>query len=70
MRCVNIIMLCNVCGKELDPWDVNSGVEIHKTLGYGSLYDGKEVKVKMCCVCFDKLLIKCEVDPFVERDGD
>lgn len=61
--------LCNVCGKELDFFDRQANLVIHKRMTYGSMYDGGTVHLRLCCDCFDKLVLECKVSPIVENTG-
>lgn len=62
--------LCNICGKELDFFDRQANLTIHKRLGYGSVHDGSSVHLKLCCDCFDKLVNACKVSPISDKpDG-
>jgi hypothetical protein len=49
---------CNMCGKEFDLWDSQEDFSIHKTIGYGSKFDGAEIEINLCCGCFDSLIEK------------
>ncbi len=61
--CLNI--KCNFCGKEMDEFDIMSGFTISKKIGYGSIHDGEEVDLKLCCACFDRVTHACVIDPFI-----
>lgn len=56
---------CNFCGKEMDEFDVMSDFTISKKIGYGSVHDGEEVDLKLCCDCFDRVTHACVIDPFI-----
>ena len=59
---------CNVCGLELDIWDLQEELSIDKEkLGYGTAYDGDSVHLRFCCRCFDKLVESCKITPIIER---
>ena len=48
--------VCNLCGKELDFWDVQEDFTLHRHVGYGSGYDGEVIKLRLCCECFDHIV--------------
>lgn len=60
---------CNICGSELDEWDLQEDFTLHKHVGYGSKYDLSEVKLHICCRCFDNIVDQCMITPIV-RDYD
>ncbi len=60
--------VCNCCGKELDRWDLHGNFSIHTRVGYGSVYDGGTVDLRLCCDCFDNLVRACKVSPVMEGD--
>ena len=52
--------VCNYCGKELDLFDLQEDFSIHRQhIGYGSIHDGDNVDLQLCCDCFDKLVSEC-----------
>ena len=53
-------VICNMCGKELDEWDLQESQDysLHTKIGYGSKYDGNNIDLDLCCDYFDKLLDK------------
>ena len=54
--------VCNYCGKELDLFDLQEDFSIHRQhIGYGSIHDGDNVDLQLCCDCFDKLVSECNV---------
>lgn len=59
-----------MCGKELDFWDIQEDFSLGRSVGYGSIYDGSKVSLKLCCDCFDKTLASilpiCEINPIEE----
>lgn len=55
--------VCNLCGKELDIFDTQENFTIHKRIGYGSVHDGEQVHLRLCCDCFDRLVDECVVSP-------
>lgn len=61
-------LICNHCGKELDFFDLQNDFSIHKRIGYGSVYDGDDVHMRLCSECFDELVEDCEVSPIEEMD--
>jgi len=56
---------CNKCGKVMDFFDLQANFTIHTNVGYGSMYDGTEIEMHLCCDCFDKLVESCEVAPVI-----
>lgn len=54
---------CNKCGKKLDMWDVDANYSLYRYLGYGSKYDGNELKIDLCSECMDKLIDSCKLPP-------
>ncbi len=60
--------VCNLCGKELDLFDRQQQFTIHKRVQYGSRHDGENVRLNLCCDCFDLLVSNCRVSP-VQQGG-
>ena len=58
--------VCNMCGKELDFFDLQQDFTIHKQVCYGSIHDGDHVNLQLCCECFDKAVADCKVSPIEE----
>ena len=54
---------CNKCGEILDEFDMNNGVVIEKTMGYGSKYDTDKLKLVLCCKCLDDIIEDCTISP-------
>mgnify|MGYP007010767109 CR=1 FL=1 len=62
--------VCNYCGKELDLFDLQEDFSIHRQhIGYGSIHDGDNVDLQLCCDCFDKLVSECNVSPIEEQSS-
>lgn len=65
-----VLKKCNICGKELDFWDMQEDFSFERSIGYGSIHDGSKVSIKLCCDCFDKILdsilLICEINPIEE----
>lgn len=59
--------VCNLCGKELEFFDLQNDFTIHRKVQYGSIYDGYTVNLKLCCDCFDDLVQQCKVNPMSEE---
>lgn len=59
---------CNCCGKELDLFDLQQDFTIHRKVEYGSVYDGTLIEIRLCCDCFDKLVMGCAVSPIVNKE--
>lgn len=53
--------ICNLCGRELNMFDLNEDFSIAKQCGYGTKYDGCVVKIRICCNCIDNLPFKPDV---------
>lgn len=51
-----IKIVCDMCGKEFNYWDTESGFSLSRNFGYGSKYDLEGIECDLCCECFDKLL--------------
>jgi hypothetical protein len=64
---VEIHCACNVCGGEMDFFDVQQGFSIHTVVGYGSKHDGEIVDLHLCNNCFDHLVDSCRISP--TREG-
>lgn len=60
-------MICNVCGKTLDIWDLQEDFTIRRHLGYGTKHDGDRLHIQLCCECMEKLIDQCRVSPIHER---
>lgn len=54
---------CNYCGISLDEFDLRENFTIHKTVGYGSVHDGEDIDLQLCCRCFDEFVDKCKISP-------
>jgi len=63
-------MICNMCGKNLDIFDMQSGLTMFKTLGYGSVHDGSKIKLRLCCDCTDKIADSCKISPIDSAFSD
>ena len=51
-----IVRKCNLCGKELDVFDLQEEISYHSHMGYGSKFDLCHVDIDLCCKCFDRLM--------------
>lgn len=49
----------------MDEFDIMSDFVISKKIGYGSIHDGEEVNMRLCCACFDRITHACVIDPFI-----
>ena len=63
--------VCNMCGRDFDMWDEQDGLMVNQRLGYGSRFDGHNLQLDLCCVCYDELmgeylLPKCRINPMSE----
>ena len=54
---------CNLCGADLDEFDLNNNFSMRMNIGYGSEFDGDELTMTLCCKCMDKLIKSCKVSP-------
>ena len=60
-------IICNMCGKEFDTWDMQEGFYIHSSyIGYGSKYDGGSLDIDLCCNCMDKIIDACKIFPVTD----
>jgi hypothetical protein len=57
---------CNLCGAKFNEFDWQQDFHIHQRIGYGSIYDGDCVHLRLCCDCFDRLVEACEISPIKE----
>lgn len=55
--------ICNLCGKELDMWDMQEDFRIRRKFGYGTQYDGDDLDLRLCCSCMEMLISECVVSP-------
>lgn len=49
-------LICSMCGKELDEFDLQEDFYFKHYIGYGSKYDMNIIECRLCCNCFDKTL--------------
>lgn len=49
---------CTLCGKPFDFWDVQESLGMEYSMGFGSKYDGRHIKIRFCIKCFDSLIEK------------
>lgn len=47
---------CNLCGKKFNEWDEQQDFSIHRSVGYGSIYDLHRVELNLCCECYDSII--------------
>lgn len=59
-------VLCNMCGKELDIWDIQENFSIRGRFGYGTKYDGSDYDLDLCCGCMEKLIDECVISPIID----
>lgn len=62
--------VCSLCGKTLDIFDRESGMKASGRLGYGSIHDGSDFAVTLCCGCTDKLIGRCKVNPIFDPEEE
>lgn len=61
-------LICNMCGKELDLWDEQENFSVvNYNIGFGSKYDGCELRLDLCCDCMDKIIDQCKISPVKEK---
>ena len=53
---MNTKLICSMCEKELDEFDLQEDFSFKRYIGYGSKYDMNFLDIKLCCDCFDKIL--------------
>lgn len=69
-------IICNYCGEVMDYFDQNEDFSIKKTrLGFGTIYDGDKLELRLCCSCMEKIIQNCKVSPITDvgdiaRGGD
>lgn len=63
-------MKCNVCGSDLDIWDIQENFGISRRLGYGTKYDGERLQMRICCSCMEKLIDVCRISPVFDDESD
>lgn len=61
---------CNKCGRKMDDFDINQNFFVQKMIGYGSKYDGDEIRVRLCNECLDDLIDECAVSPIIHSVDD
>lgn len=48
-------------------WDKHEAFGFHYQVGYGSVHDGEQIELDLCCDCFDKimdmLIPRCKISP-------
>ena len=60
-------LICNCCGHEMDFWDQQEDFSIIKpALGYGTIYDGDKLELRICCSCLEKLIDQCKISPITD----
>lgn len=65
---INQSATCNICNKEFELYDIQSGLNITKYLGYGSIYDGCRLKLNICCDCLDNIIKSCKKSPVEDME--
>ena len=51
-------LICSMCGKELNIFDIQENFVFSHHFGYGSKFDYKKIDIRLCCECMDKVLDK------------
>ena len=49
-------IICTMCGKELDEFDIIEDLHFERYIGLGSRYDFNFFEADLCCKCLDKIL--------------
>lgn len=57
---------CNLCGKNMDTYDVRMGARMKYVSNFGSRFDGEPIRIDFCQKCADALIEKCKLPPFIE----
>ena len=61
---------CNKCGKDLDFWDSQEDFTIFKQqLGYGTIFDGEKLELRLCCGCLEEIVNSCVITPIIPGGG-
>lgn len=60
--------VCNICGKELNLFDEQENFSHEGVVKYGSVFDGDEISLNICCSCMDKIIMSCKVTPLKTQD--
>ena len=64
--------VCNICGKDFDKLDEAENFGLHYKVGYGSVHDGDEIDLDLCCSCFDEfidyIISRCKINPIKNND--
>ena len=62
-------MVCNLCGKAFDFWDAQEHFSINRRrLGYGTVYDGSGLNLRLCCDCLEHLIDSCKLSPLIDAE--
>lgn len=59
--------ICNKCGKHFDMWDESENFSFYTRLGYGTKYDGSNLKLDLCCSCMEKFIDECVISPIQDN---
>lgn len=62
-------VFCTMCAKKLTIWDMQEPFGFDHLIGYGSSYDMRHIRFRLCCNCFDKVMDwmrpQCRNDPVI-----
>lgn len=61
-------IVCNKCGRVFNIWDTQENFSIKRSLGYGTIYDGDELDINLCCECMEKLIEECIISPIIDTE--
>ncbi len=65
---------CTLCGKPFDFWDVHEPLGMEYSMGFGSKYDGRHIKIRFCIKCFgalfEKIASASKESPFIDSPYD
>ena len=53
---INEVKTCTKCGKVFDECDEENQFGLQYVPGYGSGFDGENIKIDLCCDCFDEVV--------------
>jgi len=59
-------LVCNMCGEDMDEYDVQQRFKYYSIPGYGSEFDSHKVELDLCSKCMDELFKKCKINPVGE----
>ena len=63
MKKTNDGKICNCCGEKIDVLERPNGLRVRRKLSYGSVYDGDDLCLTLCCSCLDRMIESCMISP-------